>query len=124
MLRKSLLSLFLGGLILSVSFGSTYAEKVVKIDPKANTITISVENKDTTFKLDEKPQFLTQVKAGKRLNVVPFKEGLKGIKPKDDVVVTTELKDGAEVVTKIVVSPASLPAKKKVEPKKPADKKE
>lgn len=44
-----------------------------------------------------------QARAGKRLRLVAVKDGLKGVKPGSEVTVTTERKDGAEVVTKIVV---------------------
>ncbi|WP_020468834.1 hypothetical protein [Zavarzinella formosa] len=124
MLRKLFFTLALSTLLMGVVFADTYGEKVTAVDAKGNTISITVDKKEKSFKVDPKAQFLSQVKAGKRLNVTALKDGLKSVKSGDDVVLTTELKDGEEIVTKVVVSPAVLAPKKKAEPKKVEPKKE
>lgn len=113
MFRRCLAAMLLTGLLLTTAIAETYGEKVVSVDTEKKTITIPVDKKDKAFKVDGSAQFQTQVKVGKRLNVVAFKDGLKGIKPKDDVVLTTERKDGEEVVTKVLVVPAMPQPKKK-----------
>ncbi len=113
MFRRSLCALALGALILTTALGETYLEKVSKVDTDKKTITIPIDKKDTTFKIDPAAVYQTQVKQGKRLNISTLKEGIKGVKPKDDVILTTERKDGEEVVTKIVVVPTNPQPKKK-----------
>jgi hypothetical protein len=103
MLRRSLVALALTGLIFATAIAETYGEKVVSVDVDKKTITIPVEKKDKAFKVDGSATFQTQRKAGKRLAIAPLKDGIKGIKAKDEVVITTERKDGEEVITKVVV---------------------
>ena len=43
------------------------------------------------------------IRRGKRLTLAAVKDGLKGVKAGSEVTVTTEKKEGEEVVTKIVV---------------------
>jgi hypothetical protein len=40
---------------------------------------------------------------GKRLTLTPVKDGLKGVKAGVEATITTEKRDGVEVVTKIVL---------------------
>src|SRR5262245_31398801 len=81
----------------------TYGEKVKAVDPAKRTITFPVEGRERTFKVDEKVDVQAQVRAGKRLRLSPVKEGLKGVKAGGEATITTEKKDGEEVVTKIVL---------------------
>jgi Cu/Ag efflux protein CusF len=81
----------------------TYGEKVKAVDAAKRTITIHVEGKDRAFKVDEKVDVQAQVRAGKRLRLSPVKDGLKGVKAGSEVTITTERKDGEEVVTRIVL---------------------
>ena len=103
MLRKIFTTMVLVASVASVSRAETYAEKLSEVDSTKKTVTFAVEGKAKTFKVDEKVEVLTQVRVGKRLRVTPVKEGLKGVKTGSDATVTTEKKDGEEVVTKIVI---------------------
>jgi hypothetical protein len=73
------------------------------VDTDKKTLTIPVEGKDRTFKVDDKVDVQSQVRRGKRLTLTPVKDGLKGVKMGTEVTVTTEKRDGEEVVTKIVI---------------------
>jgi hypothetical protein len=81
----------------------TYGDKVKDVDAVKKTITIPVEGKERTFKVDDKVDVQSQTRVGKRLRLTPVKEGLKGVKAGTEVAITTEKKDGEEIVTKIVV---------------------
>jgi hypothetical protein len=81
----------------------TYLEKVTGVDAVKRTITFTVDKKERTLPVDEKADIQLQVKAGKRLRVTAFKGGLAGIKAGTEATLTTERKDGREVVTKIVL---------------------
>ena len=87
----------------SAAWGETYGEKIKSVDPDKKTITFAVEGKDRTFKVDDKVDVQAQMRAGKRLRLTVVKDGLKGIKAGAEATLTTERKDGEEVVTKIVL---------------------
>lgn len=103
MIRRSFCALTLAFLMLATAFGESYLEKAKKIDPVKNTVTIVVEGKEKTFKVDSKAQFLMATKAGKKIKNVAMKDGLKGVKNGDEVNLTTELKDGEEVITRLIL---------------------
>jgi hypothetical protein len=103
MLRRAFLALALAALAGSAGRAETYGDKVKAVDAEKKTITLPVEGKDRTFKVDDKVDVQSQTRAGKRLRLTPVKEGLKGVKAGTEVTVTTEKKDGEEIVTKIVV---------------------
>ncbi|MSR51894.1 MAG: hypothetical protein EXS09_01220 [Gemmataceae bacterium] len=104
MFRNILTALALGFLS-SVGLAESYIEKLTEVDNTKKTVTFAVDGKPKTFKVDEKVDVLNQVFAGKRLRVIPVKEGLKGVKTGIEAAITTEKKDGVEVVTKIVILP-------------------
>ena len=122
MLRRMACVLVLSALLMSVGTADTYGEKVKAVDVKANTVTIVVDKKEKTFKVDAKATFLAQQRGGKggsKVKAAPAKDGLKAVNVGDEVVVTTELKEGEEVITKIVIlTTTPAPPAKKVEPKK------
>jgi len=103
MLRRVLLATALTLLAGSAARAETYADKLKAVDADKKTLTLPVDGKDRTFKVDEKVDVQSQTRAGKRLRLTPVKDGLKGVKAGTEVTVTTEKKDGEEVVTKIVV---------------------
>lgn len=103
MLRRTFLATALTLMAGSVALADTYGDKVKDVDPTKMTLTLPVDGKDRTFKVDPKVDVQNQVRAGKRLRLVPVKDGLKGVKAGTEVTVTTEKKDGEEVVTKIVI---------------------
>ncbi len=102
MFRNILTALALGFLS-SVGLAESYIEKLTEVDNTKKTVTFAVDGKPKTFKVDEKVDVQTQVRVGKRLRVTPLKEGMKGVKSGSEATITTEKKDGVEVVTKIVV---------------------
>jgi len=102
MLRNALFSiaiLFASSMV----HAETYAEKVKSVDAEKKTITFPVDGKDKAFKIADKVDVQTQVRRGKRLTITPLKEGLKGLKSGMEATITTEKRDGEEIVTKIVV---------------------
>jgi len=103
MLRRTLLATALVFGFGSAALAETYGDKVKDVDPDKMTLTLPVDGKDRTFKVDAKVDVQNQVRAGKRLRLTPVKDGLKGVKAGTEVTVTTEKKDGEEVVTKIVI---------------------
>src|SRR6476620_5505386 len=103
MLRRVLLATALTLLAGSAARAETYADKLKAVDADKKTVTLPVDGKDRTFKVDDKVDVQSQVRMGKRLRLTPVKDGLKGVKVGTEVTVTTEKKDGEEVVTKIVV---------------------
>jgi hypothetical protein len=111
MWRRAFGALAVAALVVSGGFGETYGEKVKAVDPAKRTITFPVEGKEKTFKVDDKVDVQMQTRVGKRLRVTPVKDGLKGVKAGSEATITTEKKDGEEVVTKIVVLVADPKAK-------------
>lgn len=103
MCNRALVAATLIAMCSSVALAETYAEKIKGVDTDKRTITFAVEGKDQTFKVDGNVDVQAQVRAGKRLRVMPVKEGLKGVKAGSEATLTTEKKDGEEVVTKIVL---------------------
>ena len=103
MLRRALLATALALLTGPAVFADTYGDKVKAVDVAKKTLTLPVDGKDRTFAVDDKVEVQAQVRSGKRLRLTPVKEGLKGVKVGAEVTVTTEKKDGKEVVTKVVI---------------------
>lgn len=103
MLRRFLLAATLTLLAATAAPAETYADKVKAVDTDKKTLTIPVDGKDKVFPVDNKVDVEKQARAGKRLRNTPVKDGLKGVKVGSEVTVTTEKKDGKEVVTKIVI---------------------
>ena len=103
MIRIVLLALAFALVTPPLLCAETYAEKVKGVDVEKKTITIPVDGKDKSFKVADKVDVQTQVRRGKRLTITPLKDGLKGVKTGMEATVTTEKRDGEEVVTKIVV---------------------
>jgi len=87
----------------AVCRAETYGEKIKSVDSEKKTITFPVDGQDRTFKVDDKVDVQAQTRAGKRLRITPVKDGLKGVKAGTEATVTTERKEGEEVVTKIVL---------------------
>lgn len=103
MLRRTLLATALALLAGPAALAETYGDKVKAVDADKKTLTLPVDGKDRTFAVDDKVEVQAQVRSGKRLRLTPVKEGLKGVKAGVEVTVTTEKKDGKEVVTKVVI---------------------
>jgi hypothetical protein len=103
MFRQLLTATVLMILVVPASRAETYAEKIKDIDAEKKTITFPVDGKDATFKVDEKVDVQSQVRAGKRLRLTPVKDGLKGVKTGVEATITTEKRAGEEVVTKIIL---------------------
>jgi hypothetical protein len=103
MIRRALLATALALLAGPAVLADTYGDKVKAVDVEKRTLTLPVDGKDRTFPVDDKVEVQAQVRAGKRLRLTPVKDGLKGVKAGAEVAVTTEKKDGKEVVTKVVI---------------------
>jgi hypothetical protein len=103
MARRTRFAIILALLAGSVALAETYGDKVKAVDADKKTLTLPVDGKDRTFKVDDKVEVQRQMRTGKRLRLVPVKEGLKGVKVGSEVTVTTEKKGGEELVTRIVV---------------------
>lgn len=103
MLRQAMLAALFTLAAGSASLAESYLEKVKAVDADKKTLTIPIEGTDKTFKVDDKVDVQAQRRVGKRLRLMPVKEGLKGVKAGVEATVTTEKKDGMEVVTKIVL---------------------
>src|SRR6476620_8322221 len=103
MLRRVLLATALTLLAGAAARAETYADKLKSVDANKKTVTLPVDGKDRTFKVDDKVDVQSQVRMGKRLRLTPVKDGLKGVKAGAEVTVTTEKGAGEEGVTKIVV---------------------
>jgi opacity protein-like surface antigen len=103
MLRRFLVAATLTVLAATAASAETYADKVKAVDTDKKTLTIPVDGKDTVFSVDDKVDVQKQTRAGKRLRNTPVKDGLKGVNSGNEVTITTEKRDGQEVVTKIVL---------------------
>jgi hypothetical protein len=85
--------------------------KVKSIDTDKNTITVTVDDKDQTFTVD-KGSKIWQPGKTKKAPQVDVPGGLSGLKPDQPVVLTTEKKDGKDVVTQIKLEVAATKKKK------------
>jgi hypothetical protein len=103
MIRRALLATALALLTGPAVLADTYGDKVKAVDAEKKTLTLPVDGKDRTFPVADKVDVQAQVRAGKRIRLTPVKDGLKGVKAGSEVTVTTEKRDGKEVVTKVVV---------------------
>ena len=103
MIRRALLATALALLVGPALLAETYGDKVKAVDADKKTITLPVDGKDRTFVVDDKVKVQAQVRSGKRLRLTPVKDGLKGVKAGAEVTVTTERKDGKEVVTEVLI---------------------
>ena len=101
--RPAFWAVVVASLMSASAAAETYAEKLKAVDSDKKTITFAVDGKERTFKVDAKVDVQSQVRTGKRLTVVPVKDGLKGVKAGREATMTTEKRDGDEVVTKIVL---------------------
>ncbi|HEX3149797.1 MAG TPA: hypothetical protein VHR66_17100 [Gemmataceae bacterium] len=103
MLPRSILVVTVALLASSMASAETYGEKIKEVSAENNKITIPVDGKDREFDVDKMVEVKSQRRVGKRLTVTPVKDGLKGVKAGSEATITTEKRDGKEVVTKIVV---------------------
>ena len=103
MIRRALLATALALLAGPAVLAADYGDKVKAVDAEKKTLTLPVDGKDRTFEVADKAEVQAQVRAGKRIRLTPVKDGLKGVKVGSEVTVTTEKRDGKEVVTKVVV---------------------
>ena len=76
------------------------ARKIVSVDAEKRTITVTVDGKDVTLPVEKDAGIQAP---GKKKMLEDVAGGLKGLKPGDEVTVTTEKKADKEHVTKIVL---------------------
>jgi hypothetical protein len=101
--RSVLLALFALVFAVPLATADTYIEKFKSVDADKQTVTFRVDGKYRELKVDEKVDVQSQMRAGKKLRVVPVKDGLKGVKPGIEATISTETRAGEEIVTKIVL---------------------
>ncbi|MBY0527376.1 MAG: hypothetical protein K2R98_28530 [Gemmataceae bacterium] len=96
MLRNLVTSLAVAGLLLitGVVLAEEIKGSVVKVDAEKSTITVKVDDKDKEFTVAKDAKILSAKDK-------PLKDGLKSLKEKAEVILTTEKKDDKEVVTKV-----------------------
>jgi hypothetical protein len=98
--------------------------KVKDVDKDKNTITLTVDGKDTTYTVGKDASFVTvSLEKGKKGKVneklTPIDGGITGIKAGTDVTVLTDKQDDKDVITSVKVSdgkPATTKKKKKKNP--------
>src|SRR3989442_1441181 len=97
MLRKFVCSVFALALCVGVSLADEAKGKIKSVDNDKKTLTVTVNDKDVTYTLADDVQVLNA-------NGKPVKDqtkAMKNLKEGAEVTVTTEKKDGKDVVTKI-----------------------
>ena len=97
--------------------------KVKETDKDKNTITLTVDGKDTTYGVGKDASFVTvSLEKGKKGKVneklTPIEGGLTGIKAGTEVTVLTDKQDDKDVITSVKVSDGkpAAPKKKKKNP--------
>ena len=89
MLRKVLAAVFCIGLCLSLAVADEFKGKVKSVDPDKNTITVTIDGEDKTFKVNDDTKIVRKGKDGDK----DVKDGLKNEKAwkrGPNVIVTTE----------------------------------
>jgi phosphotransferase system HPr-like phosphotransfer protein len=111
-MTRSLLAL-LGGLAVATA-GVTAGEikgTVKKVED--NTITVTVDKKDQSLTFTKDVKVTSQSGKGNKTKLQEVEGGVKGIKEGTTVTLTTETKDGKEVVTQVKMEPAEKMKKDK-----------
>jgi hypothetical protein len=97
MLRKLVCALFAVAICFSVALADEIKGKVKSVDTDKNTITVTVDDKEQTFTITDD----TKIVAGNQNKEVKDRLKSDRFKAGTDVVITTEKKDGKDVVTQI-----------------------
>jgi Cu/Ag efflux protein CusF len=97
MLRKFVCALFALALCVGVSLADEAKGKIKSVDNDKKTLTVTVNDKDVTYTLADD----VQVVNAKGAPAKDQTKAMKSLKEGVDVTVTTEKKDGKDVVTKI-----------------------
>jgi tRNA pseudouridine-54 N-methylase len=97
---RTLVAALAAALVLGVGLARADEVKATlkSVDADKNTVTVTVDGKDTTYTVSDATQFLNA--KGKNL-----KKGIKNKQLKEgaNVVITTEKKDDKDVVTKVAI---------------------
>ena len=110
MLRSLALGLFALLLVACTSLAAEIKGKVKSIDTEKSTITLTVDDKETTYDVAKFATFAKVMGKGKKAKPEELSDGLKGVQSGDTVTITTEKKDDKEFVSKLQVE---APVKKK-----------
>lgn len=94
---------------------------MTSVDKEKNTITLTIDGKDTTFPVSKDASFVTvsqvPAKKGKTMEkLTPIENGIEGVKAGSKVTLATDTVDDKPTITSLKVSdgkPAVLPKKKK-----------
>jgi hypothetical protein len=121
MIRVLVGALVVGLLAVGAASAEELKGKIKDIDKAKNTITLTVDGKDTTYGVGKDASFVTvSLEKGKKGKVneklTPIDGGLDGIKAGTDVTVLTDKQDDKDVITSLKVSdgkPAAAKKKKK-----------
>jgi hypothetical protein len=116
MLRKVLGVLAFSFVIVGFAAAEEYKAKVKSTDTDKGTITFTVDGKDTTLPVHKECDIYTLTPAKKK-GQAPVKMGVEGnlggLKPDQNVTLTTEKKDDKETVLAIKVETTMAKKKKK-----------
>jgi hypothetical protein len=96
MLRTFVTACAVFGLLVvtGLAVAAEYKGSVTKVDADKGVITVKVDDKEMEIQTDKDTKFLNAKDKD-------LKAGLKGLKAKANVIVTTDKKDGKEVATKV-----------------------
>lgn len=89
---------------------------IKKIDTEKKTLIVTVDDKDREFTLNKETKFKQNQPPAKKKGTATTADlpgGLNALKVDANVTLTTEKKDGKEVVTEVKVDGAEAPKKKK-----------
>src|SRR5947209_4054330 len=121
MIRVLVGALVVGLLAVGAATAEELKGKIKDIDKAKNTITLTVDGKDTTYTVGKDASFVTvSLEKGKKGKVneklTPIDGGINGIKAGTEVTVLTDKQDDKDVITSVKVSdgkPATAKKKKK-----------
>ena len=121
MIRVLVGALVVGLLAVGAATAEELKGKIKDIDKAKNTITLTVDGKDTTYGVGKDASFVSvSLEKGKKGKVneklTPIEGGIGGIKAGTEVTVLTDKQDDKDVITSVKVSdgkPATAKKKKK-----------
>ena len=87
--------------------------KVKKVDADKNTVTVTADDKDTSYDVAKDAKVVKVVGKGKKATTEAVTEGLKGVTTGSEVTLTTSKKDDKEVVTNVKIEGAKKKKKNK-----------
>ena len=113
MFRKLVCALAVVAFSMGLAFADTIKGKVKEVDDEKKTITVTVDDKDSTYPVDKDAKIFTTGKA-KKGQAAPevALSGLRAVLAGQEVTVTTEKKNDKDTATAIKVEQAKKKKKK------------